>query len=239
MKTSFFFIALFVLVACQQNEVGKPAPDVDLSGFNSASTITDSQNNIYKIGFEQKSDGSYQNPFIEKLSNDGSRIWKVYYEKSSVDGRGVMLAMDTDGKTPIAIFTVDGGSYDDKYITKHHVEQNAFTNVYQNSYAAGGGPKASILAKINPATGTIAKATFLTARKNDGKTNGFGVNEIKVTDECIVIRATVAAWPPAQGRDYQRFPNITDADRVDGWFKMYYEISHDLSEITRAEIFVQ
>jgi len=243
MKTCFLFISLIVfatITGCEQNEDAKrPAPDVDLGGFGSESSVVDMQNNIYKIDYEQRSDGSYQNPVIEKVTNDGKRLWKVTYEESSVDGRGVLLTMDTDGNTPIAVFTVDGGSYDDKYITKHHVEQDAFADVYQKSYAAGGGPKAVVLAKINPATGSITKATFLTARKNDGKTNGFGINEIKVTDEAIILMATVAAWPPGEGSSYQRFPDITDADRVDGWFKMYYEISKDLSKITRAEIFVQ
>ena len=149
-----------------------------------------------------------------------------------------MLAIDNDGLTPIAVFTVDGGSYDDAYISKYKVEKDAFSGVYQNSYAAGGGPKVSVLAKINPASGMISKATFLTARKNDGKTNGFGVDEIKVSPEAIILKATTSAWPPGEGKAYNKFPAITDADRIDGWFKMYYEISHDLSSIKRAEIFV-
>jgi hypothetical protein len=233
---SFFLVVL--LFACADESNQRPAPDIELAGFSSIKQLTDVQGNTFKTGYEQKSDGSFQNPFIEKMGKDGKRIWKIYYEQSSVDGRGVMLALDTDGLTPVAVFTVDGGSYDDAYITKHMVIKDAFSGVYQSSYAAGGGPKVSIIAKINPESGMISKATFLTARKNDGKTNGFGVDEIKVTPEAIILKTTTWAWPPGEGKAYSKFPEITDADRIDGWFKMYYEISHDLSSIKRAEIFV-
>lgn len=236
-KLLILFLVLFAF-SCQNEEIKRPAPDVDLNGFSSGKQIVDEQGNTYKTGYEQKSDGSYQNPYLEKLAEDGKRIWKEYYEESSVDGRGVMVVMDVDGITPVVVFTVDGGSYDDAYISKYKVENDAFFGVYQNSYAAGGGPKVSIMAKINPATGLISKATFLTARKNDGKTNGFGIDEIKIVEQAIIIKATTSAWPPGKGNSYSRFPEITDADRIDGWFKMYYEISHDLSSINRAEIFV-
>lgn len=238
MKKWLFMAMTYLLISCQSDELKKPAPDIDSNGFSSSKQITDAQGNTFKTGYEQKSDGSYQNPFIEKMGKDGKIIWKIYYEESSVDGRGVMLALDIDGVTPVAVFTVDGGSYDDAYIIKYKVEKDAFSEVYQNSYAAGGGPKVSILAKINPESGMISKATYITARKNDGKTNGFGVDEIKVTSEAIMLKATTSAWPPGAGTSYTRFPEINDADRIDGWFKMYYEISHNLSSIKRAEIFV-
>lgn len=239
MKFNTFLFLLFFMYACSEDVQQRPNPNVDLQGFAASSEVSDTKGHVFKIGFEQNSDGSYQNPFIEKLTKEGKSLWKVFYEKSSVDGRGIMLAMDADGITPVAIFTVDGGSYDDAYITKHMVTKDAFSDVYQSSYAAGGGSKVSIIAKINPENGMISKATFVTARKNDGKTNGFNIDGIKVTSEAIILQSTVAAWPPGEGSSYSRYPDISDADRIDGWFKMYYEISHDLSSIKRAEILMQ
>ena len=243
---SFFLlkrsIFLFVLMIFAQNcssddntsSENLENPNVDNIDFTSATTATDSNGNIYEVGFNQVSDIN-QDPFVIKKNSSGDIIWSITHESSEVDGRAKIIFIDNND-TPWIIFTVVGGS-NNTYITTSEVENGAFTNVYQSNYGTGGGPKVSILAKLNPNSGKIQKATFLIAKKNDGKTNGFNVQEVGISNGNIVLLADTVAWPPGKGTSYSRFPDITDEDRIDGVFKMYYEINTTLTEILEAEIF--
>ena len=97
-----------------------------------------------------------------------------------------------------------------------------------------GGAKVSIIARLDPDTGKIDKGTFITARKNDGKTNGLRILGLEMNEGRLAFSADTAAWPPGEGTDYTRFPDITDADRIDNSFKMYYEMDTDLRTMTKA-----
>ncbi len=94
----------------------------------------------------------------------------------------------------------------------------------------------SIIARLNPQTGKIQKATYIIAKKNDGKTNGLNVKEIAIHNNHIAIKITSSTWPPAIGTNYTRFPDITDDDRIDGTFHMYYEMNTNLTAIVEATI---
>ncbi len=224
-------MALLILISCQDDN--SVTEELDLNGFSSKQMVTDRHGNTYIIGYDQVSSIN-QDPFIEKRNSEDEVVWRIRYEESPPDGKGELITLDTDNETPIAIFTIDGGSNDATYITRHKIEDGAFDNVFQNSYGSGGGPSVTIIARINPENGHIKKATFLTARLNNGNTNTLRAEEIRVTGNTVDILARSAAWPPGEGNSYQRFPNITDEDRVDGAFLLYYEFSKDFSEIKRA-----
>ncbi len=210
-------------------------PNIENIEFTTATTAKNSKGEIYEVGFNQVSSIN-QDPFIRKKNASGETIWYIEHEKSEVDGRAKMILIDSND-TPWVVFTVVGGSNNDTYITTHQVEDGAFSNVYQKNFGTGGGPKVAILARLNPDTGKIQKATYIIAKKNDGKTNGFNIQEIGIKDRNLAILANTAAWPPAKGSSYSRFPEITDSDRIDGDFKMYYEINTTLTEIVEADIF--
>ena len=143
-----------------------------------------------------------------------------------------------DGQNnPWVVFTLVGGSYSDDYLTKKELANtDAFSNVYAGTYGNGGGAKVSIVAKLDANTGKIVKGSFIVARKNDAKTNGLTIKSIGVVDDQLAFMADTAAWPPGEGNSYNRFPDITDADRVDNAFKMYYEMTKDLKTISKAVI---
>ena len=237
--TNYWFLLLILGVLGCSKSSDEPAPNTNTgvpanAQLSNASEATDSQGNQYSVGFDQAS-GNNQNPFVIKKDNQGNQVWKVTHENTGVDGRGVLLAIDSNDN-PWVVFTVDGGSNDGGYITKKQVDANAFSGVFMNSYGRGGGPKASVIALLDPANGNIKKGTFMAARLTNGNTNTLNITQIGFNDGNIAFEISSAAWPPGTGTSYDRFPNITDADRVDGAFKIYYEIKTDLSEIVVANL---
>ncbi|GAA4271930.1 hypothetical protein U6A24_22780 [Aquimarina gracilis] len=235
---SYCLLCIFLL-GCTSDDTkddnGTPNPNLENIDFTNATTATDDNGNSYEIGFNQVTSIN-QDPFVRKKNAAGETIWYVEHEKSEVDGRAKMILIDNNN-TPWVVFTVVGGSNTPTYITTQAIVEGAFANVYQKSYGTGGGPKVSIIAKLNPETGAIEKATYMIAKKDDGKTNGFNIQEIGITNQNIAVKAESVAWPPGTGTSYQRFPDITDADRVDGVFNMYYEVKTDLTQIVDAQIF--
>jgi len=245
MKLSkLYFLTLFILLSlwsCSKSN-DEPTPDTNTgipanAQLSSVTEATDSQGNQYSVGFDQAS-GNNQNPFVIKKDSQGNQVWKVTHENTGVDGRGVLLAIDSNDN-PWVVFTVDGGSNDGGYITKKQVDANAFSGVFMNSYGSGGGPKASVIALLDPANGNIKKGTFMAARLTSGNTNTLNITQIGFNDGNVAFEISSAAWPPGTGTSYERFPNITDNDRVNGAFKIYYEIKTDLSEIVVANLLTQ
>ena len=231
MKNIFFYVSsLFLVFSCTEDTASTETFE-DLSSDASA---IDASGDIYEVGFIQASSNN-QNPFVQKKSSDGDLIWQVFHEQTPVDGRASLVAIDEDNRVWVS-FSVDGGSNENTYITKHKVENNAFNSVYMNSYGRGGGAKASILAEINPENGQIIKGTFLAAKLTNGNTNSLSIDAIGFDDDGILLETSSAAWPPGTGASYERYPNITDEDRVDGQFNINYTITYDLSEIIKAEI---
>lgn len=223
--------AFFWFFSCQ-SEIEGPQQDPNLDLILSKATeVIDPDGNIYKIGYDQVSSIN-QDPFIHKTKPNGETLWKKRYEETPVDGRGTVIAFE-DGKL-LAVFTLDGGSNDSKYLNKHQIQQGAFSGVFQSGYEKGGGPKVSVICEIDPETGKIKKGSFVTARLTNGNTNSLTIREIGINNGKIAFRVAAAAWPPGVGNKYIRMPDITDADRIDNAFLIYYEMEADFSEITKA-----
>ncbi len=243
-RSIFLCILLIFIQSCSSDDAGSTSensqnPNIEDIDFTNTTSTTDSNGNLYEIGFNQVSPIN-QDPYIRKKNAAGEIVWYIEHEKSEVDGRAKIILIDNNNNNTIwIVFTVVGGSNNGTYITTHAIEDGAFSNVYQSNYGTGGGPKVSILAKLNPDTGKIQKATYLIAKKNDGKTNGLDIQEIGIKNGNIAIIAESVAWPPGIGSDYSRFPNITDNDRLNGVFKMYYEVNSSLQEIVNADIFTK
>lgn len=222
---------MVLLTACSDDS-GNPILDDDVP-FVTDHFVIDAAGNTYLTGFDQVSRNN-QDPFIHKKNSRGETIWRVRYEETTLDGRGVLLAIN-EGKL-YAVMTVDGGSTADNSITKHQVMPGAFEGVFQAIYGVGGGPRVSLVMEIDTETGKIKKGTFITARLTDGNTNTLLVGQIGFSNGKIVLRAGAAAWPPGAGTSYVRFPNISDADRIEDAFWLRYEIEPDFSRITKADL---
>ena len=126
-------------------------------------------------------------------------------------------------------------SYDSGYITKLWVENDAFKNVLSGGYGVGGGPKVPIIARLNKEDGKIAKATFIYSKLSTGKTNSLTVKyfgtEKSSADAPLVIYGDAASNPITVGKSITRDGSVTDADRVNGAFKVRYEISRQLNYV--------
>lgn len=225
-------LILLFLGACKKKQ-DNPNPQNPGSGLAANNTAQDAAGNRYEVGFDQATSIN-QNPFVRKTNAAGQEIWRVVYENTPVDGRAVWIALDANQK-PYVVFTVDGGSNDAGAINKKELDNpNAFSGVFQSGYGSGGGPKVSVIARLNPANGKIEKGTFVTARLTDGKSNTLNITKFGFQNNKVAFEVSSAAWPPGEGSSYVRFPNITDADRVNGAFKIYYEMNLELSAIERA-----
>lgn len=227
----YFLVNLsFAVFACQEKENPSLFKDLDFSETNA---VNDEQGNLYTTGFDQVTSIN-QDPFIQKSDASGNTLWRLRYEETPVDGRGLLLGM-FEGRL-FAVFSVDGGSTSSTYINVHQVNAGAFSNVFQSGYERGGGPKVSIVCEINPNDGKILKGTFFTARLNNGNTNTLQVRKLAYKNGVLHLKATSAAWPPGVGTRYIRMPEIGDSDRIDNAFWLYYELKDDFSEIVRAEL---
>lgn len=234
MKTNYALvlcIGFWMLYSCSSESENPVIPVTDPLEFSRSKEVTDMQGNVYKIGYDQVSSIN-QDPFIQKIGADGQTLWRHRYEETPVDGRGTVIGLF--GDKLYAVFTVDGGSTDAKYLNKHKVMTGAFSAVFQSGYEKGGGPRVSILCEIDPETGMIKKGAFITARLSNGNTNSLNIKDIGYKDGNVAFRIEAAAWPPGIGKSYVKMPDITDADRINNAFLIYYEMKGDFSEITKA-----
>ncbi|MGF1635500.1 MAG: hypothetical protein ACFCUU_00395 [Cyclobacteriaceae bacterium] len=229
-KIFLYLLSLSLYCSCTDDNTSSQ----NFDHLKADASVTDPAGNVYEVGYEQVSSIN-QNPFVLKKGANGAVIWKVNHEQTPVDGRAVFVGIDQNDRIWV-VFSVDGGSTESTSIVKFKVENNAFNGVYMNSYGSGGGAKVGILAEINPANGNIKKGTFLTARLNNGKTNSLTINKMGFNETGILLETSTAAWPPGTGKSYKKYPDITDADRINNFFQVKYKFSYDLSEILSAEI---
>jgi len=138
---------------------------------------------------------------------------------------------------PFVAFSVDGGSNDGTYITRHHVQANAFENAPFQSYGSGGGAKVTVLAKLNPTDGRIERATFLIARLSNGNTNTFNPIGLYASESRVYLDVNSAAWPQAaEATQSQNQRFNTDLFNDQSRPPLRYELPSDLSEISGVAI---
>jgi hypothetical protein len=229
----FLILPILLFSSCSKDDSDDNQPD--LLNLSSENFVTDTEGNRYEVGFDQSSSVN-QDAFVRKVDSEGQQVWKINHDSSPVDTRATLVALDRD-ENPWVVFTADGGSNESGYITRKELASpEAFQGVYQNSYGMGGGPKVSIIAQLDPISGKIIKGTFITARLSNGNTNTLNITAIGVNDNLVAFEIASAAWPPGPGTSYSRFPDLTDEDRTDGTFLIYYEMNKALSELLRAEL---
>lgn len=243
MKSLFFFyiflLTLIFFAACSDLDDDanvKPPEAIDTVLINQK-TASDTDGNRYEIGFNQEGPEN-QNPYVRKKTIDGQIIWTKIYENTTVNAAAELIQIDEMGNVWV-VFSVDGSSSDPGYINQKETEAGAFSNVYENNYGDGDGTKIAVITRLNPSNGLIVKGSFVKARLDNGDTNTFAVNSTGFSNGNFAFQSSTAAFPPGTGTSYSKYPNITDQDRVDGAFKVYYEINFGLSEITRAVLLIE
>ncbi|WPP48050.1 hypothetical protein [Catalinimonas niigatensis] len=225
---SFYAIFFALLLSCEDEEA------LSEIKWSENSFITTEDGTTYTVGYDQKS-ANNQDSFVEKRDDRGAIVWKVSHAASPIDERAVLVTLDDEGN-PWVIFSVNGGSYDEGYITKKFTAPDAFENVYQNNYGQGDGAKVAVVAKLDPEDGKIVKGSFLGTHLNNGKTNSLNIKKIGVHNTEVLLDVETAVWPPAAGKTYEKMAGITDEDRVNNAFHLQLSLNPNLSEIWRSEL---
>lgn len=125
----------------------------------------------FYIGYQQVS-ANNQNPILVRFDN-GRRTWcQTRYETTNDDSRGYGLVWDGQG-TLYAVFSSTGtqGAPSQDF-------RRFATRGWLTSYGNGGGAKAAVLARINPNTGNVTAATFLSSVLTTGRTNSIQVTSL-------------------------------------------------------------
>lgn len=136
----YLFLILLSCIFLSCNDDNTTPDNFEILKIDDA--VTDAAGITYEVCYEQVC-GNNQNPFVLKRDANGTVIWKVNHEEPPVDGRAVLVGIDPEERVWVT-FTVDGGSNENSYITKHKKDNNAFSNVYMNSYGSRVGAKVSI-----------------------------------------------------------------------------------------------
>ena len=157
-----------------------------------AASINLGTQTIY-IGTNQVSSNN-QNPIIASFDNTNpANNWvRTDYETTGTDGRGLGLAWD--GTALYGVFSVDGtqGNPAQDFRRASGDAQQAWLR----SYGQGGGAKVSVLGQIDPATGTLLNAAYLSAVLNSGNSNTLTVNDLSINDNGNLLVSAESFFSP-------------------------------------------
>ena len=165
-----------VAFTCNDSEATIKAKGGPVVRFGTAS--------IY-IGYQQVSSIN-KDPRMIRFDN-GRRTWcKSDYEVTGDDGSGYGLIWD-GGSVLYGVFGANGTQG-----TSSQDFRRFATSGWLTSYGQGGGRRVAILARINPATGTIANATYLSGQLSNGDSNSITATGLSWTGSSLVVKAN--AW---------------------------------------------
>ena len=188
-----------------------------------AARITIGTQTIY-IGTQQAS-ANNQNPIIALFdSANPANNWIVdSYETTGADGRGQGLAWD--GENLYAVFTVDGtqGNPTEDFRRASNDAQQAWLR----TYGQGGGAKVSVLGRIDPSSGELLDAAYLSAILSNGNSNTLTINSIAINASGNLVVSAESYFSP-------RRPNgsaMTQVGSGGSPFAYTLEITSDLKQV--------
>jgi hypothetical protein len=132
-------------------------------------------------------------------------------------------------------FTADGGSNDADRFQTHHVEEGAFGSAPFGSYGSGGGAKATVIARLDPETGRIERATYLIARLSSGNTNTLVATDLAVSGSTVTVTAESYFTPPNAGATAGSWENHPDASGSSPW-TIVITLPLDLTELSSVVV---
>jgi hypothetical protein len=182
-------------------------------------SVTIGTSSIY-IGYQQVSSVN-KDPRIVRFDS-GSRAWcKSDYEVTNDDGTGYGLIWD-GGSVLYGVFSSTGTQGTSSQDFRRFAGSGWLTG-----YGAGGGAKIAVLTRINPATGTISNATFLSALLTSGKSNSISVKGLSLRGSNLVVNAESAFSPRRADRSRMTCSGSSP-------FNYVTEFAADLGSVVRA-----
>jgi len=196
-------------------------PEIIASG---AQTIKIGTQTIY-IGTEQVSKNN-QNPIIRSFDSENStNNWtRQDIETSKTDSRGVGLFWT--GNALYGVFTVDGTQNDGQDFRR---ATSGAKQQWLKSYGTGGGSKISVLGQIDPNTGELLKAAYLSAVLNSGKTNSLVVTGISTNSDRNIVVEAQSYFAPRQPDGSAKKKDSSNSKKSP--YDYTIEIKSDLSEV--------
>ncbi|MBD3885989.1 hypothetical protein IFO70_30255 [Phormidium tenue FACHB-886] len=194
-------------------------------GATGAAGLRIGERTLY-IGTRQVSDKN-QDPIIRAFGKDGNRLWsRTDYEATGADGRGYGLFWS--GNALYGLFSVDGTQGAPTQDFRRAAQGNK--TGWTKSYGMGGGAKATVLAKLNPTTGAMQGASYLSGVLQSGKTNSLVVTGMeRASNGNLVIKAQVYYGPRGVNG---KLMNQKGTDKSP--FDYTLEMTADLKQVIKA-----
>lgn len=189
-----------------------------------AARVSSGDATIY-VGTQQVS-ANNQDPRVVRFDS-GRQTWcRDDLETTGDDHRGYGLLWSGDAL--YAVFSVTGTQGSPSEDFRRFATEGWLTSFSDASPRGGGGPKAAVIARLDPATGDGLTASYLTALTSKGKTNSLAVTSLDLDRDTLVVGAN-SWWRPRR------------ADRTamectgDSPFPTTYHFTADLSDVTSVE----
>lgn len=135
----------------------------DEAAFAALPHVTVGAATIY-VGFDQVS-GNNQDPVVARF-DAGQPIWCRSHEDDGPDGRAHGVTWD-GGPYAYVVYTIVGGGSDLE-------GKGGWLSSYAPGSISGGGPKVSVVGRVDVSDGELDAATFVIAVKSDNKVNSHG-----------------------------------------------------------------
>jgi hypothetical protein len=160
-----------------------------------ANRVTAGATTLY-IGFNQVTvgnDSGNQDPWVASFTGSKLNWYRTDYEITPDDGKGTNLVWD-GGTNLYAAFTATGTQGTPEQDFRRFATAGWLKSYSDASPGGGGGGKVAILAKLDPLTGDMLNASFLTAL-NGTKTNSVFVRNLSLNGNHLVVQADSAFAP--------------------------------------------
>ncbi len=195
---------------CNQTQVEMTAANLPSLTFGESTLF---------VGFEQV--GQNQNPIFARFDS-GKKVYCEHHESEGPDGRAVGLTWD-GGEVAYVVYTIVGGG-------SSLEGKSGWLPSYAPGAISGGGPKVSVVGKVNVIHGELERATFVIAIKSDNKVNSHGpAGPVTVLKNGSVEFFGGSAHKPIDA-DGKSAMNCTDYP-----FESHYVFEQDLSKLVCAE----
>jgi hypothetical protein len=188
--------------------------------------VTQGDSTIY-IGTQQVS-ANNQDPRIVRF-DDGQQAWcRSDLERNGDDGRGYGLLWA--GDTLYGVFSATGTQGEPSGDLRRFTGDGWLTSYSDASPRGGGGPKASAIIQLDPATGDgmPGRGTYLTAEAKQ-KTNSLVVTDLALTGDTLTVSAD--SWYSPRGSD--RRPLDCSGSSP---FATTFTFSADLTTVTDVQV---
>jgi hypothetical protein len=189
---------------------------------------------IYYIGYNQVANGSAignKDPWLASVSQGKLNWYRDDYEVTPDDGTGTHLFWDDRTRSLYAAFTATGTQGFESEDFRRFARKGWLNSYTDGSPNGGGGGRAAIIAKLNPTTGDVTNASFLTAL-NNRKTNSLMVKSLSMAGDRLVVNADSAFAPRRPDKTAMRPNSTTPQPAVSPNYRV--EFTPDLSQVVSA-----